>query len=232
MPRGLSKSQARVMILWIWIAASCIVSPWIIVFRVETSGRDNQHYCVESWPKSMDSLMFFLIGNLVLCYCLPLTLISISNGLIWWHVSQRKVPQDSASPAAIKRFHRKTRHGVLRMLSVVTLTFLISWLPVYLIFLRMKLGGPLTDRTESIISITMPFAQWLGTSNSSCNPILYAFLNKKFRDSFKSLISCPTFMRPGHILTRTQYSTTVSVNRQSTPRGGRRVTFRHPIDHV
>jgi neuropeptide FF receptor 2 len=191
MPRGLSKSQARVIILCIWIAAAIVASPWIIAFRVVHSGRDNQDYCLESWPESMDSKIYFLIGNLILCYGLPLTLITINNGLIWWRVSGRKVPNDSASPAEIQRIHRKTRHAVIRSLSVVTLTFLISWLPLYIIILRIKFGGPIPEHMENIISIALPFAQWLGTSNSSCNPILYTFLNKKFRDSFKSLIFRP-----------------------------------------
>jgi len=234
MPRGLSTFQARIIIVCIWASASAITFPWLIVFRVVPSGQMDEEYCVESWPDSMNSQLFFLIGNLVLCYGLPLAIISISNGLIWRHVAQRKVPHDSASPAAIKRVHRKTRHGVLKMLSVVTLTFVISWLPLYLIFLRIKLGGPLTESTENLISITMPFAQWLGASNSCCNPILYAFLNQKFRDSFKTLITCPKFMRSHQnaLTLTTYYSNSISLNRQSTPRGARRVTFRYPIDHV
>jgi neuropeptide FF receptor 2 len=207
MPKGFSQSQARVILLGIWTAAACINCPWIIAFRIVTSGRDDEYYCVESWPDYMDSQLYFLIGSLVLCFVVPLTLISISNGLIGWQVSRRKVPQE--------------RVRKIRGISVVALMIFISRLPLYLIFLRIKFGGPLTDQMESIISITMPFAQWLGISNSSWNPILYAFLNQKFGDSFKSLLSRPTCINAN-----------MSDNRQSTPRGGRRVTSRHPIDHV
>lgn len=188
MPRGLSKSQARVIIFGIWIAAATIVSPWTVVFILEE--KDGYSYCVESWSSPLKSKLFFIVGNLVLCYALPLLLVILGNGLIWLHVANRKVPQ-SASLAAIKRVHKKTRDAVSRICFAVTLTFLISWLPLYVIFLISKMSDSLPEPLENMI----PFAQILGTSNSALNPILYAFLNVKFRDAFASLMGCP---KSGH----------------------------------
>lgn len=49
--------------------------------------------------------------------------------------------------------------------------------------------GKVTDPSEEqFLQIATPIAQWLGSSNSCINPILYAFFNKKFRRGFAAII--------------------------------------------
>jgi neuropeptide FF receptor 2 len=180
--------------------------------------------------------MYFIIGNLILCYALPLSLVIVSNGLIWLHVAKRKVPHESASPAQIKRVHRKTRHGVMKMLTVVTTTFLVSWLPLYVIFLVHKITGTLPEAMENMV----PFSQWLGASNSSYNPILYAGINKKFRDAFLSLMACPASVPGRRENANTQATanslslnnSTVSIAPQGISFRQTRTTFRYPVVRV
>lgn len=207
-PRGLSKSQALTTICLIWIVALLMTIPWAVIFDVSTSSKDGLPYCIETWANEFHGKIYFLVANLIMCYCLPLVLISISNVIIWCHVSHRKVPgtQDSsASAAPIKKMHKKARHGVRKMLGIVTLTFLISWLPLYILVTRMKFASePLSDEESYLLDILMPLAQWLGSWNSSVNPVLYAFLNSKFREMFRSLFPawCPFIHRGRSPLTR------------------------------
>lgn len=157
-------------------------------------------FCLENWPAHLDGDLYFLIGNLLLCYLIPLTLISICYILIWVRVSYRQVPTDSA--AAMQKVHRKAKIGVLKMLVVVVLVFLLSWLPLYALFARIKLGSGLQPWEENAISIATPIAQWLGSSNSCINPLLYAFLNVKFRRAFQSMLpECLHPKHPGHMST-------------------------------
>ena len=74
------------------------------------------------------------------------------------------------------------------MLVVVVTIFAISWLPLYCIFARIKFGGKQTPAEEHIFAIVTPVAQWMGASNSSINPMLYAFFNKKYRRGFMAII--------------------------------------------
>lgn len=191
-PRGLSKSQALFTICLIWVCALIMTIPWAVVFDVVKSERDGLFYCLETWSNEQHGKVYFLVANLICCYSLPLVLISLSNVIIWCHVSRRKVPQDSAAVGTIKRMHRRTRHGVRKMLGIVTLAFLASWLPLYVLVTRVKFSDSIGETEANLLAILVPFAQWLGSWNSSINPVLYAFLNSKFRESFKSLL--PSWM--------------------------------------
>lgn len=51
-----------------------------------------------------------------------------------------------------------------------------------------QLGEELGEREGAILAIVTPMAQWLGSSNSCINPILYAFFNKKYRNGFLAII--------------------------------------------
>lgn len=56
----------------------------------------------------------------------------------------------------------------------------------------------MTQAEEEFLQIATPIAQWLGASNSSINPLLYAFFNKKYRRGFAAIIhsrSCCTRLR-------------------------------------
>lgn len=74
---------------------------------------------------------------------------------------------------------------VIKMLLVVVILFALSWLPLYVIFTRVKFGPRPTEWEDELIRTITPMAQWLGSSNSCINPILYAFFNKKYRSGFK-----------------------------------------------
>jgi hypothetical protein len=49
-------------------------------------------------------------------------------------------------------------------------------------------GGQMSQREEELLQVATPIAQWLGSSNSCINPILYAFFNKKYRKGFVAII--------------------------------------------
>lgn len=75
------------------------------------------------------------------------------------------------------------------MLVVVVIIFMLSWLPLYAIFIRIKLGSDQMEPWEiGLLAYATPIAQWLGASNSCINPVLYAYFNQKYRRGFKAII--------------------------------------------
>lgn len=115
------------------------------------------------------------------------------------------------------------------MLVAVVVVFALSWLPLYIIFTRVKLSGKeqnFEEWEEDLQSIVMPIAQWLGLSNSCINPLLYAFLNKKYRSGFIAILktrSCCAPIRLDHegrsvASTVMRLSQRVSTRRFNAPR--------------
>ena len=65
--------------------------------------------------------------------------------------------------------------------------------------------------------IIVPIAQWLGSSNSCVNPIIYCFFSKKFRNGFQQTIACwYTKGKDGHRIVRNNSAVYFSVNDGTT----------------
>ncbi|XP_018326607.1 neuropeptide SIFamide receptor-like [Agrilus planipennis] len=185
----ITKRRARLMILLIWFIALTTTIPWAIFFDLVVIFRDapEVQLCVEVWPDSMNGALYFLIANMVFCYILPMILITMCYVLIWIKVWNRNIPTDTKD-AQMERMQQKSKVKVVKMLVAVVILFVLSWLPLYVIFARIKLGGTIEPWEEEILPIATPIAQWLGASNSCINPILYAYFNKKFRKGFVAII--------------------------------------------
>ncbi|XP_038120986.1 neuropeptide SIFamide receptor [Culex quinquefasciatus] len=207
----ITKRRARFMIVCIWIIALSSTIPWALFFQlVPISPQAPEiQLCLEVWPPGTDGKLYFLLANLVACYLLPMTLITICYILIWIKVWRRSIPGDSKD-AQMDRMQQKSKIKVVKMLVVVVILFVLSWLPLYVIFARIKLGGALESSEEEMIQIATPIAQWLGASNSCINPILYAFFNKKYRKGFAAII------RSRKCCGRLRYYDTVAIASSST----------------
>ncbi|OAD60890.1 Neuropeptide FF receptor 2 [Eufriesea mexicana] len=207
----ITKRRARMMIVVIWFIALTTTSPWLLFFDLVAIYDDDPdlRLCLEVWPHPEDGTLFFLIGNLTLCYVLPTILISLCYILIWIKVWRRHIPSDTKD-AQMERIQQKSKVKVVKMLVVVVILFVLSWLPLYVIFTVIKLGGDVADREDEILPIATPIAQWLGASNSCINPILYAFFNKKYRRGFVAIL------KSGRCCGKIRYYETVAMMSSST----------------
>ncbi|XP_054264099.1 neuropeptide SIFamide receptor-like [Macrosteles quadrilineatus] len=186
----------RSAVIFIWVFSFTITLPWAVFFKLQTpyEGSDFET-CRESWPTPYSENVYFVVANLVMCYLLPLCLISVCYFLIWRRVCCRTLPGEQHGNG--NHLIHRSKVKVIKMLLVVIILFACSWLPLYVIFTRIKLGGDVSPGgvEEVLIVNLLPFAQWLGASNSCINPILYAFFNRKFRVGFRAILhsgSCCT----------------------------------------
>ncbi|XP_063981897.1 neuropeptide SIFamide receptor-like [Diachasmimorpha longicaudata] len=206
----ITKRRARLLIVIIWFIALAITLPWLLFFDIIILPNNlDQSFCVEEWPRKQDERLFFLLGNLMFCYVLPMILISLCYIAIWVKVSRRNIPTDTKD-SQMERIQQKSKVKVVKMLVVVVILFVLSWLPLYVIFARIKLGGTPTIWEEEVLNIATPIAQWLGSSNSCINPILYAFFNKKYRRGFMAIL------KSGRCCGKLRYYETVAIMSSST----------------
>ncbi|XP_017074747.2 neuropeptide SIFamide receptor [Drosophila eugracilis] len=195
--KQMTKRRARIMIIGIWVIALVTTIPWLLFFdlvpaeevfsdALVSAYSQPQFLCQEVWPPGTDGNLYFLLANLVACYLLPMSLITLCYVLIWIKVSTRSIPGESKD-AQMDRMQQKSKVKVIKMLVAVVILFVLSWLPLYVIFARIKFGSDISQEEFEILKKVMPVAQWLGSSNSCINPILYS-VNKKYRRGFAAII--------------------------------------------
>lgn len=84
----------------------------------------------------------------------------------------------------------------LTMLIAVVATYALSWLPIHTINLIGENDPEIYD--DKAIHITWLFFTWLALSNSGANPIIYCWMNEKFRRGFLLIFHCITCSRFRH----------------------------------
>lgn len=197
----MTRTTARKIILVIWLFSLAIALPWAVYFDLQPIDPKypDVMLCNEVWPDEASGVTYFVIANLCLCYLIPLVIITACYLAIWLKVWRRQVPGASESSGTksgkslnlqMDLLMQRSKLKVAKMMVVVVVIFVISWLPLYCVFARVKLGGQFEEGSfEERLFMTMaPIAQWLGASNSCINPVLYAFFNQKYRKGFAAII--------------------------------------------
>lgn len=207
----ITKRRARVMICGIWLWATLVTAPWVVFFElVRVSGAE---LCLDQWPSPLGEAIYFVVGNLVLCYALPTTAIAGCYLLIWVRVRRRAIPGEAGAGGAggADSLRRRSAVKVLKLLVGVVVVFVACWSPLYGLFARVKLGGDLGPWERSVFPVAVPLAQWLGAANSCLNPLLYAFFHNKYRRGFLALLhsrSCCSRLPTPHNPARSVSSST------------------------
>lgn len=90
----------------------------------------------------------------------------------------------------------KRETKVLKTLSVIMGVFVCCWLPFFILNCMVPFcDRPATDKNAGLPCVsetTFDVFVWFGWTNSSLNPIIYAF-NAEFRKAFASLLGCRNF---------------------------------------
>ncbi|NP_001082858.2 neuropeptide FF receptor 1 like 3 [Danio rerio] len=182
---------AKVSIGTIWLLALTIMFPSVLMLTVEQERAHfmiyNDDYnntyplysCYETWPdpemrKIYTTVLFIHI------YVIPLALIMLMYGRIG-----AKLYSAAVSEHANAQGKRKIR--VVKMLIMVALLFMLSWLPLWTLMMLTDYGHPDNDSLEILTSYIFPLSHWLAFSNSSVNPIIYGYFNENFKRGFQAV---------------------------------------------
>jgi len=85
----------------------------------------------------------------------------------------------------------RTKTKIVRMLAVVFVTFGLSWLPLYVVGLRLLFTGSdetTVDERRALKKYALPVAQWLGAANSAANPCIYCYFSASFRSAVREAL--------------------------------------------
>lgn len=115
-------------------------------------------------------------------YCLPVTFnltIGFLTGRRLWGGKKSTFSDLDPRSQALHTSRLKMRQKIAKMVVCLVLLFTVSWLPLYLADLWIDCE----QRPPSWLLQTRPFAQWLGLTNSSLNPICYCFIGDLYRSA-------------------------------------------------
>ncbi|XP_053257506.1 neuropeptide FF receptor 1-like isoform X2 [Podarcis raffonei] len=194
----LSLVKAVVIIVVVWLLAIAIMCPSAIMLTV---GRVEDHYMVLSDGKNTtyplyvcyeacsDSSMRKVYTTILFVhiYLVPLMLILFIYGSICLKLCRSTAPitQNLTCPVKANGTPKK-RIKVIKMLVLVALLFMISWLPLWTLMLLVDYNNLDDDHLDLLTGYFSPFAHWLAFSNSSINPIIYDYYNENFRWGFQA----------------------------------------------
>ncbi|KAK2817022.1 hypothetical protein Q5P01_025213 [Channa striata] len=126
--------------------------------------------------------------------CFPHLCAGIGTDSYQSHASPHSDPQLSNHTHRELKFSIRKEAKVLKTLSIIMGVFVCCWLPFFILNCALPFcpgpGFPGAHRGAHCVSEkTFDVFVWIGWSNSSLNPIIYAF-NADFRDAFLRLLRC------------------------------------------
>lgn len=235
-------------ILLIWLLAGAIMCPAAVALTVEkigyhflVSSDDNVtvtyplYMCYENFANPLMKRVYTAV-LFTHIYMVPLTIITfmyacIGIKLYTTAVSGHDHQQEAQCPGrrAGRPVISQKKIKVIKMLVVVALLFMLSWLPLWTLMMMTDYAELDSDQLGLLSSYFFPFAHWLAFSNSSVNPIIYGYYNENFKREFQTV--CKT--RPFCCLLRCwlwERNTSRTRRRKSTHRGmGNAVGLKDPL---
>lgn len=183
-----TKRMARVILVLIWAISLALMTPWAVYYThvYYANGPQTIPICVEAFPQESYQKAFFLGVIFLMCYSLPLLLIGACYFLIGYRVWNRDAPGITSSKGVIE----KSKVRVVKMLVVVVLLFMFSWMPLYILRLTQDYGDFDLTQSEWVNRYIAPFAQWIATSNSCMNPLVYCLFSQKIRRRICAMLCC------------------------------------------
>ncbi|XP_018523885.1 neuropeptide FF receptor 1 like 2 [Lates calcarifer] len=204
---------AKAAIVLIWVLAVVIMCPAAVALTVE---KVPFHYMVHNddfnhtFPlytcyENFDNPQMRKVYTAVLfahIYLVPLTVITLMYGSIGVKLCSSVVA--NREPQLANAVQVGGRRGgqpmisqkkikVIKMLILVALLFMLSWLPLWTLMMMTDYAGLDRDQLDLLTSYIFPFAHWLAFSNSSVNPIIYGYYNENFRRGFQAVCKSRPF---------------------------------------
>ncbi|XP_063990471.1 tachykinin-like peptides receptor 99D isoform X2 [Diachasmimorpha longicaudata] len=181
----------------IWIIGGILSLPMLIYYTTYTQKFSNGEVrviCYGEWPnRTDDGLSYdeyvYNVVFMILTYFLPIGSMTFTYarvGLELWG-------SQSIGEATQRQLDNiRSKRRVVKMMIVVVVIFAVCWLPFHVYFIVTSYLPEITN--EPYIQEVFLAIYWLAMSNSMYNPIIYCWMNSRFRRGFAQFFSCCPFV--------------------------------------
>ncbi|XP_015673369.1 kappa-type opioid receptor [Protobothrops mucrosquamatus] len=169
--------KAKIINICIWVLSSSVGISAIVLGGTKVREDTGSTECSLQFPDD-DYIwwdIFMKICVFVFAFIIPVLIIIVCYTLMILRLKSVRLLSGS-------REKDRNLRRITRLVLVVVAVFIICWTPIH-IFVLVEALGDVSHSTAAISSYYFCIA--LGYTNSSLNPILYAFLDENFKRCFK-----------------------------------------------
>ncbi|XP_073341729.1 opioid receptor, delta 1b [Pagrus major] len=169
-------AKAKLINVCIWILSSAVGVPVMVIAMTKVTDKGNTA-CTLRFPKPewyWDTVMKICV--FIIAFVVPVLVITVCYGLMILRLKSVRLLSGS------KEKDRNMRR-ITRMVLVVVAAFIICWTPIH-IFIIVKTMVDI-DHKNLLVMACWHLCIALGYTNSSLNPVLYAFLDENFKRCFR-----------------------------------------------
>ncbi|CAF1027580.1 unnamed protein product, partial [Brachionus calyciflorus] len=173
----------------------------------DNNNTDTYYVCSEIWDSNVSTsakyYLAYTIWIFLQTFLIPVIILTIMYSkiisILWNrnHNSNSYLQENLHNIQSEQLEYMKTKtNKTIRMLMVVIITFLLNWLPIHIFHLFISIVNHQNlniNLSKSWMSVIFFVCHWLSMSNSFINPIIYSFMNKRFKTDLKSLFNCMKF---------------------------------------
>ncbi|XP_074040996.1 tachykinin-like peptides receptor 99D isoform X2 [Leptinotarsa decemlineata] len=198
----MGKTVTLIVALSTWILGTLVGMPDILYFQSNPLNGTDRIVCYMKWPDGKENAskleIIYNICFTVITYIIPIGAMIFTYTRIgvelWGSQSIGEITERQMKNIESKR-------KVVKMLITIVTLFAVCWLPYHVYFLVIFYFPSLTGL--QYIQEVYLFIYWLAMSNSMYNPIIYCWMNARFRTGFKKIFTCLPFvsLSPSHTFT-------------------------------
>ncbi|KAF8794946.1 RYamide receptor-like [Argiope bruennichi] len=184
----MTKLQAKLIIVLVWFVALLTPLPTAIMSKLEQPqdwidrNLTDRFTCMEAW-ESNTQRYHYSMALMILQYFFPLAVLIYTYTRIAIVVWGKRTPGE-AQDARDQRMAASKRKMVKMMITVVSV-FTLCWLPLNALIV----AGDEHDIIWQFSHIHYVWfvCHWLAMSSTAYNPIIYCWMNSKYRDGFRQV---------------------------------------------
>ena len=186
-----SSKPAGLFLAIIWILSALCSVPNAIFYDVQrveftrtVPGMEDRYGCV--WPESdyREPLQLWL--TLVVLFITPLIFMSFAYCRMGYQLWIRK-PVGSKRNTSDNTVMKKK---VIKMLVIVMVAYVLCWSPIMVLNAVVELEPNAFQNSTVFIAYLKNYFQCLSLVSCCINPVIYTFMNRKFREKFATYLLC------------------------------------------
>ncbi|XP_046445814.1 tachykinin-like peptides receptor 99D isoform X2 [Daphnia pulex] len=182
--RRMGKMTTIGIALSIWLASFLISTPHVLYSTTITYNDSGRTACYLAWPDgpTFESYQEYIYNVMltILTYFLPIC----AMGYAYFQVGVELWGSQGIGECTDHQMENvKSKRRVVKMMIVVVTIFAICWLPYHIYFIVSWLFQEI-NQWSHIQEIYLG-TYWLAMSNAMYNPIIYCWMNSRFRKGFR-----------------------------------------------